>query len=94
VQNKSCLFLFLSESNFSQIKYSKSHPDWHSVLITYDEETTVSGINVIPVWKFKKILKSAKNNNIFTNIWKFRQNYLILTAKSFYVYNVQVKFPN
>lgn len=34
------------------VKYSKSHPDWQSFLISYDEETTESGINVIPVWKW------------------------------------------
>lgn len=34
------------------VKYSKSHPDWHCFLISYDEEITVSGIDVIPVWKW------------------------------------------
>ena len=34
------------------VKYSKSHPDWQCFLISYDEETTESGINVIPVWKW------------------------------------------
>ena len=34
------------------VKYSKSHPDWQCFLISYDEETTEDGINVIPVWKW------------------------------------------
>ena len=33
-------------------KYSKSHPDWHCFLISYDEEASESGIDVIPVWKW------------------------------------------
>ena len=34
------------------VKYSKSHSDWQCFLISYDEETTEEGINVIPVWKW------------------------------------------
>lgn len=34
------------------VKYRKSHPDWQCFLISYDEETTEDGINVIPVWKW------------------------------------------
>lgn len=33
-------------------KYSKSHPDWQCLLVTYDEETEEDGIKVIPVWKW------------------------------------------
>ena len=34
------------------VKYSKQHPDWQCFLISYDEETTEDGIDVIPVWKW------------------------------------------
>ncbi len=34
------------------VKYIKSHPDWQCFLISYDEETTEDGINVIPVWNW------------------------------------------
>ena len=34
------------------VKYSKQHPDWQCFLISYDEESTEDGIDVIPVWKW------------------------------------------
>ena len=34
------------------VKYGKTHPDWQCFLISYDEETTESGIDVVPVWKW------------------------------------------
>jgi len=34
------------------VKYSKQHPDWQCFLITYDEEGTELGIDVVPVWKW------------------------------------------
>ena len=34
------------------VRYSKQHPDWQCLLITYDEEGTENGIDVVPVWKW------------------------------------------
>ena len=34
------------------VKFSKTHPDWKCLLITYDEEGTESGIDIVPVWKW------------------------------------------
>lgn len=33
-------------------KYASKNPDWQCLLITYDEEGTEEGINIIPVWKW------------------------------------------
>lgn len=37
-------------------KYASKNPDWHCLLITYDEEGTEEGINIIPVWKWLLLL--------------------------------------
>jgi predicted AAA+ superfamily ATPase len=37
-------------------KYAKKNPDWQCLLITYDEEGTEDGINMIPVWKWLLLL--------------------------------------
>lgn len=37
-------------------KYASKNPDWQCLLITYDEEGTEEGINIIPVWKWLLLL--------------------------------------
>ena len=37
-------------------KYASKNPDWQCLLITYDEEGTEDGINMIPVWKWLLLL--------------------------------------
>lgn len=34
------------------VRYSKQHPDWQCFLITYDEDGSESGIDIVPVWKW------------------------------------------
>ena len=37
-------------------KFASKNPDWQCLLITYDEEGTEEGINIIPVWKWLLLL--------------------------------------